>query len=86
MPAAIIVHGANHVTTSKFSMIFKGMNNLEITPYKEDSGLIIFAMITGYPINGAPKNISKISFNMIMPTTSEAKANKIFTTEIENIR
>ena len=93
MPAAMVVHGANHETTSNFSMIFKGANSLEITPYKEESGLINLAMtidypniIPSFPIKGAPKNISKTSFNMINPTTIDAMVSNVFTIEIENLR
>ena len=86
IPAAMIVHGTNHETTSNFSMIFKGVNSLEITTYKEESGLINLAMTISYPINGAPNNIPKISFNMIKPTTSDAMVRNVFIMKIENIR
>ena len=82
----MIVHGTNHETISNFSMIYKGASSLEITLCKEDSGFINLAMIMGYPINGVPKNISMISFNMINPTTSEATVNNIFTTDTEKTR
>ena len=91
--ATMMVHGANQETTSYFSIKFKEVNNLDITLYEEESGLINFAMtiaypirIPSFPINGAPKNISKTSFNIINPTTIDAMISKVFTVEFENIR
>ncbi len=77
----MIVQGANHETTSNFSIKFKEINSLDRALYEEESGLINFAIIIGYPINGAPNNISKISFNIIKPTTMEAIVNNISKTE-----